>query len=130
WYGGEQGGRAIVDVLTGAYNPAGRLPVTFYASTAQLPAFTDYSMKGRTYRYFTGKPEYPFGYGLSYTRFRYAAPTVARSDADRIVSVRVTNSGAQQGDEVAQLYVTPPQGPGVPRRSLKGFERIHLAAGE
>ena len=78
WYGGEQGGRAIADVLNGSYNPGGRLPVTFYTSVGELPAFTDYAMKGRTYRYFTGTPEYPFVYGLSYTNFRYSAPTVSR----------------------------------------------------
>jgi beta-glucosidase len=130
WYGGEQGGRAIADVLSGSYNPAGRLPVTFYASVGQLPAFTDYAMKGRTYRYFTGRTEYPFGYGLSYTRFRYSAPTVSRTGADRAVSVRITNSGRRSGDEVVQLYVTPPPGGGLPLRSLKGSERILLAPGE
>src|SRR5436305_4869877 len=130
WYGGEQGGRAIADVLSGSYNPAGRLPVTFYRSVGELPAFTDYAMKGRTYRYFTGKTEYAFGYGLSYTHFRYSAPTVSRSGADRVVSVRVANSGQRSGGEVVQLYVTPPPGGGVPLRSLKGFERILLAAGE
>ena len=130
WYGGEQGGRAIADVLSGSYNPAGRLPVTFYRSVGDLPAFTDYAMKGRTYRYLSGKAEYPFGYGLSYTRFRYSAPTVSRSGADRVVSVRVANSGQRGGDEVVQLYLTPPPGGGVPVRSLKGFERIVLAPGE
>jgi beta-glucosidase len=130
WYGGEQGGRAIADVLSGSYNPGGRLPVTFYTSVGELPAFTDYAMKGRTYRYFTGKTDYPFGYGLSYTNFRYSKPTVGRSGADRVVSVRVFNSGPRSGDEVVQLYVTPPPGGGVPLRSLKSFERIHLAAGE
>lgn len=130
WYGGEQGGRAIADVLTGAYVPAGRLPITFYQSTAQLPPFTDYAMKGRTYRYFAARPEYPFGYGLSYTRFSYSASTVSGSGDRRTVSVRVTNSGGREGDEVAELYVTPPDGAGLPMRSLKGFERIHLAPGQ
>ena len=129
WYGGEQGGRAIADVLNGSYNPAGRLPVTFYTSVAEIPAFTDYAMKDRTYRYFTGKAEYPFGYGLSYTHYRYSAPAVSRSGADRVVSVRLANSGQRGGDEVVQLYVTPPPGGGVPLRSLKGFERITLAPG-
>jgi beta-glucosidase len=130
WYPGEQGGRAIADVLTGAYNPGGRLPMTFYASAGQLPPFADYAMKGRTYRYFGGTPEYGFGHGLSYTHFAYGRPEVRVAGEDRIVSVRVTNAGERAGDEVAQLYVSPPQGGGVPLRSLKGFERIHLAAGE
>jgi beta-glucosidase len=130
WYGGEQGGQAIADVLTGAYNPAGRLPVTFYQSIDQVPPFTDYSMKGRTYRYFAGKPEYPFGYGLSYTRFSYGPAIVSGSGDNRKVSVRITNSGSREGDEVAELYVTPPAGAGLPLRSLKGFERIHLAPGQ
>jgi beta-glucosidase len=130
WYGGEQGGRAIADVLSGSYNPGGRLPVTFYTSVGDLPAFTDYAMKGRTYRYFSGTPEYPFGYGLSYTNFHYSAPKVSGSRTDRIVSVRVTNSGSRRGDEVVQVYVTPPPGGGVPLRSLKSFARISLAPGE
>ena len=129
WYGGEQGGRAIADVLSGSYNPGGRLPVTFYASVGELPAFTDYAMKGRTYRYFSGRSEYPFGYGLSYTNFGYSAATVSRSGTDRIVSVRVSNSGRRSGDEVVQLYVTPP-GHGALLRSLKSFARIALAPGE
>ena len=130
WYGGEQGGRAIADVLSGAYNPAGRLPVTFYQSLSELPPFTDYSMKGRTYRYFGGKAEYPFGYGLSYTHFGYGPARVSGSGGHRTVSVQVTNSGAREGDEVVELYVTPPSGAGLPLRSLKGFERVHLAPGE
>ena len=130
WYPGEQGGRAIADVLTGAYNPAGRLPITFYASADQLPGFADYAMKGRTYRYFAGKAEYPFGHGLSYTSFAYSAPKVTRSGADRLVSVRVSNSGARAGEEVVQLYVSPPRAGSLPLRSLKGFERIRLAPGE
>ena len=130
WYPGEQGGRAIADALTGAYNPAGRLPVTFYASTGQLPPFTDYAMKRRTYRYFSGRTEYPFGHGLSYTRFAYSRPEVRTAGKDRIVSVRVTNAGPRAGDEVVQLYVSPPHFGGVPLRSLKGFERVRLTAGE
>jgi beta-glucosidase len=130
WYGGEQGGKAIADVLTGAYNPGGRLPVTFYQSIDQVPPFTDYSMKNRTYRYFSGKPEYPFGYGLSYTRFTYGPATVSGSGDNRIVRVSITNSGPREGDEVAELYVTPPEGAGLPLRSLKGFERVHLGPGQ
>jgi beta-glucosidase len=130
WYGGEQAGRAIADVLTGAYNPAGRLPITFYKSIKQVPPFTDYSMKGRTYRYFSGIPEYPFGYGLSYTRFSYGPARVSRSGDNRNVSVNITNSGSREGDEVAELYLIPPGGAGLPLRSLKGFERIQLAPGQ
>jgi beta-glucosidase len=132
WYPGEQGGRAIAEVLSGAYNPAGRLPVTFYASASQLPPFSDYAMKGRTYRYFGGTPEYAFGHGLSYTHFAYARPRVRSAGKNRLVTVTVTvtNTGSVAGDEVVQLYVSPPQSGGVPLRSLKGFERVHLAAGE
>ncbi|HET7817023.1 MAG TPA: glycoside hydrolase family 3 C-terminal domain-containing protein [Sphingomicrobium sp.] len=134
WYPGEQGGRAIADVLTGAYNPAGRLPVTFYRSSGQLPEFTDYSMKQRTYRYFTGEPEYAFGHGLGFSAFSYSRPRVARTEVraggEQIVSVRVSNRGKRAGDEVVQLHVSAPSGGGTPLRSLKGFERIHLAPGE
>jgi beta-glucosidase len=134
WYGGEQGGRAIGDVLRGDYNPAGRLPISVYRRTDQLPPFTDYAMRGRTYRYFSGSPEYPFGYGLSFTHFRYSNVTVA-GEADETgkrthVSVRVRNDGPTAGDEVVQLYVIPRGRPDAPARSLKGFERIHLRTGE
>jgi beta-glucosidase len=133
WYGGEQGGRAIADVLSGAYNPAGRLPITIYRGLEQLPPFADYSMEGRTYRYFTASPEYPFGYGLSYARFGYSDVKVsARSSAGAAqgVSVRVRNLSAVAGDEVVQLYVATPGRPNTPLRSLKSFERIHLRPGE
>jgi beta-glucosidase len=134
WYGGEQGGRAIGEVLSGQINPSGRLPVTFYTSTDQLPPFADYAMKGRTYRYFTGKPEYPFGAGLSYTRFGYSgllvgAPALKAGEAQR-VTVRVRNDGKVAGDEVVQLYLSVPGRPAAPIRSLKGYDRIHLAPGE
>jgi beta-glucosidase len=133
WYGGEQGGAAIADVLTGKYNPAGRLPITVYSDSEKLPDFADYSMAGRTYRYFTGKPEYPFGYGLSYTRFRYSkvriqAPLLAAGKPQQ-VSVKVRNDGAIPGDEVVQLYVSPERRD-APLRSLKGFERVHVPPGE
>ena len=129
WYGGQSAGTAIADVLFGDYNPAGRLPVTFYKSDNDLPPFSDYSMQNRTYRYFSGEPLYPFGYGLSYTNFRYdqlkAAPT-----GD--VSVRITNTGKMGGEEVAQLYLSYPQSgmTKTPIRALKGFRRLYLAAGE
>ena len=133
WYGGEQGGRAIADGLAGRYNPGGRLPITVYSGTDELPQFADYSMRGRTYRYFTGKPEYPFGFGLSYTRFGYSDAKVAAgllpAGKPQQVTVRVRNEGATPGDEVVQLYVSTPGRADVPLRSLKGFERIHLAPG-
>ena len=133
WYGGEQGGPAIADVLTGAYNPSGRLPVTFYASTAQLPPFEDYAMAGRTYRYFEGRPEYAFGHGLSYTSFAYSRPRVGQArlkGGSQTVTVRVRNTGQKEGEEVVQLYLTVPAAAGMPLRSLRGFERARLAPGE
>jgi beta-glucosidase len=134
WYPGEAGGQAIAEVLAGRVNPSGRLPVTFYADTAQLPAFTDYAMTNRTYRYFTGKPDYPFGHGLSYTRFGYgavatASPTVAAGQGIS-VSATIRNTGAREGDEVAQLYLSAPGREGTPIRSLKGYTRVHLQPGE
>jgi beta-glucosidase len=134
WYPGEEGGTAVAQALAGDFSPAGRLPVTFYKSTDQLPAFEDYSMAKRTYRYFDGEPLYPFGYGLSYTSFRYDNP---RADAAGLssnhsvsVSVDVTNGGAMAGDEVVQLYLTHAGIPGAPLRALQGFQRIHLDLGE
>jgi beta-glucosidase len=130
WYPGGEGGHAVAGLIAGDYSPAGRLPVTFYKSADQLPAFTDYSMKGRTYRYFGGEALYPFGYGLSYTRFAYANARVAKTNTGLDVSVDVTNSGAREGDEVVQLYVSHPGIEGAPLRALAGFDRIHLKKGE
>jgi beta-glucosidase len=134
WYGGQAIGTAVADVLFGDYNPAGRLPVTFYRSVDQLPAFTDYSMEGRTYRYFKGDPLYPFGYGLSYTRFRYTNLKTAASvsiGTPLEVSVDVQNTGAREGDEVVELYLRHPDAAGrTPIHALDGFDRIHLKAGE
>ncbi len=133
WYPGEEGGAAIARTLSGANDPAGRLPVTFYQSVHQLPPFEDYSMQGRTYRYFHGQPLWPFGYGLSYTTFRFsdlqlpAAPIPAGDPLN--VSVRVTNTGQVAGDEVAELYLQFPNIPGAPIRALRGVQRIHLAPG-
>src|SRR6185437_9504724 len=114
-------------------DPAGRLPVTFYKDVQQLPSFEDYSMTGRTYRYFRGEPLWPFGYGLSYTNFRYDAFTVPKAplhaDEPLSVAVKVTNIGSVAGDEVVQLYLRFPDIPGAPLRALRGFQRIHLAAG-
>jgi beta-glucosidase len=129
WYPGQAGGTALADVLFGDYNPGGRLPVTFYKSEDQLPPFDDYSMKGRTYRFFEGEPLYPFGYGLSYTAFTYRnlqAPDEARAGGPVKISVEVQNSGKRDGDEVVQLFV---KHPGVVRE-LQGFERVPLRAGE
>ena len=126
WYPGSEGGTAIADVLFGNYNPAGRLPITFYKSVDQLPPFTDYSMAGRTYRYFKGEPLYPFGYGLSYTRFIYSK---LRSEVgnDVKVSVDVMNAGDTPGDEVVQLYLTDVVASApVPIKTLVGFDRISL----
>jgi len=133
WYSGEEGGRAIANTLSGANNPSGRLPVTFYADTNQLPKFEDYSMKGRTYRYFTGTPLWPFGFGLSYTSFSYDRLDLpngpVRAGRPVRASVTVTNSGKLAGDEVVQLYLTFPDAAGAPIRALRGFRRIHLAPG-
>jgi len=135
WYPGQRGGNAIADVLFGDANPAGRLPVTFYRGVDQLPAFDDYAMTNRTYRYFTGTPLYPFGYGLSYTRFTYRDLDVNRAQvaASDVLeaSVTVTNSGQRAGDEVVQLYerAVSPSRP-MPLRQLRGFARVTLAAGE
>ena len=133
WYAGEEGGRAIANSLSGANNPAGRLPVTFYAGVDQLPNFEDYSMKGRTYRYFTGTPLWPFGYGLSYTSFSYGGLTLPHAPvrAGQLLrtSVVVTNSGKVAGDEVVQLYLTFPSKPGAPLRALRAFRRVRLAPG-
>jgi len=134
WYPGEQGGRAVGEVLFGDVNPAGRLPVTFYQSTADLPDFDDYSMSNRTYRYFNGKPLYAFGYGLSYTTFKFSDPrldskTIA-PDGTMRVSFTVKNTGARDGDEVAQVYFRHVD-PAVaqPKQALCGFVRVHLAKG-
>ena len=135
WYPGGEGGTAIADVLFGDYNPSGRLPVTFYKSVDQLPPFTDYSMQGRTYRYFKGEPLYPFGFGLSYTSFAYSNP---RFDAKSVkagepvkVTVDVKNVGDRAGDEVVQLYLTDVAASApVPIRTLIGFDRISLRPGE
>src|SRR6185436_15781690 len=134
WYPG-QAGNAIADVLFGDYNPAGRLPVTFYGSVSDLPAFDDYRMAGRTYRFFKGQPLYPFGHGLSYTTFTYAnlgtSADSAGTNATVLVSVDVTNSGKRSGDEVVQMYVEH-VGSSVERpiRELRGYRRLTLAAGE
>jgi beta-glucosidase len=134
WYSGEEGGNAIADTLSGKNNPAGRLPVTFYKDTSQLPNFEDYSMQNRTYRYFAGKPLYSFGYGLSYTAFSYSSitvPTAPVHGGDPVEAVAtVTNTGKVAGDEVVELYLKFPPVDGAPRVALRGFQRIHLDPGE
>lgn len=134
WYPGQFGGTAIADVLFGDYNPAGRLPVTFYKSVDQLPPFDDYKMEGHTYRYFRGEPLYPFGYGLSYSKFAYSDLKVIRSakaGSQVRVSAVVQNTGAIAGDEVVQLYITDQAASvPVPIRSLAGISRISLRPGE
>jgi beta-glucosidase len=134
WYGGQSAGTAIADVLFGDYNPSGRLPVTFYKSDSDLPDFNNYSMTNRTYRYFKGKPLYGFGYGLSYTTYKYdqlKVPTTVTSKKDVPVSVRVTNAGKMDGEEVVEVYVTnEDKRLQTPIRALKGFQRVFLKAGE
>ena len=134
WYPGQEGGTAVAQALAGDFSPGGRLPVTFYKSIEQLPAFDDYSMARRTYRYFEGQPLYPFGYGLSYTSFEYRNATVDHASiaADRTVkvSVNVSNTGKMASDEVVQLYLTHPGVAGAPLRALEGFKRIHLDPGQ
>ncbi len=135
WYPGEEGGTAIAETLFGDYNPAGRLPVTFYKSVDQLPPFENYAMEGRTYRFFKGEPLYPFGFGLSYSKFAYSGLTLDRStiDAKRPlnVSVDVRNTSDRAGEEVVQAYVTDLEASvRVPIRSLVGYRRVKLAAGE
>jgi beta-glucosidase len=135
WYPGEEGGAAVADVLFGDYNPGGRLPVTFYKSADQLPPFRDYNMEGKTYRYFKGEPLYPFGYGLSYTTFKYSNLTISPKrltpTSNIQISVEVQNGGTRGGDEVAQLYVTDvAASTPVPIRALKGIKRLYLRPGE
>ena len=135
WYPGENGGTAVADVLLGRYNPAGRLPVTFYKSTSDLPDFQDYSMAGRTYRYYTGKALFPFGYGLSYTSFSYGKPSISAQQISPAGTLQVTvpvhNTGARDGDEVVQVYVrhlksAVPQ----PLHSLCAFQRVSVPSGQ
>ena len=134
WYPGEEGGAGIADVLFGDYNPSGKLPVTFYKSASQLPAFADYRMEGKTYRYFKGDPLYPFGHGLSYTKFEYDKLKLkkrVKAGQSVRVSVEVRNTGAVAGDEVVQLYLTDVAASApVPLRSLRGVERVSLRPGE
>jgi beta-glucosidase len=133
WYGGQSAGTAIADVLLGDYNPAGRLPVTFYKADTDLPSFMSYDMSGRTYRYFKGEALYPFGYGLSFTQFAYSGlktPSVIAKNKNLTIDVTVRNTGTRSGEEVVQLYISHPDAKEkAPIKSLKGFKRIFLEAG-
>jgi beta-glucosidase len=130
WYPGEQGGNALADIIFGDVSPAGRLPVTFYNSTEDLPAYENYAAKGHTYRYYDGKLQYPFGYGLSYTSFSYGLikkPTAAATFKDSIsFTVKVINTGNYDGDEVVQVYIKYPPAERMPIKELKAFKRIHI----
>ncbi len=134
WYPGEEGGTAVAETLSGKNNPSGRLPVTFYTGVDQLPPFDNYAMQGRTYRYFTDTALYPFGYGLSYTKFAYSnlrLPQASLHAGDALnADVTVRNEGKLEGDEVAQLYLKFPSVPGAPNLALRGFQRIHLKPGQ
>ena len=134
WYGGQAAGTAVADILFGDYNPAGRLPITFYKGDSDLPEFVDYKMDNRTYRYFEGKPLYGFGYGLSYTSFKYdqlKMPSKISKGKSVSVSVRITNTGKMNGEEVTQLYlINQNKTIKAPLKTLKGFERISLKSGE
>lgn len=132
WYSGEQGGNALADILFGKVSPSGRLPVTFYQSLNDLPAYDNYQMEGRTYRYFKGAPHFPFGYGLSYTTFGYTwkqKPVKKYTVKDTLsVVVTIKNTGAMNGDEIAQAYIDYPDGERMPLKELKQFKRITIPA--
>jgi beta-glucosidase len=134
WYPGEEGGTAVAETLSGKNNPGGRLPVTFYTGVDQIPPFESYDMKGRTYRYFEGTPLYPFGYGLSYTKFAYSHLVLPKAavQAGQPLAAEVTikNTGKLAGDEVAQLYLSFPDVAGKPIRALRAFKRVHLDPGQ
>lgn len=134
WYGGQGGAYALADIIFGDYNPSGKLPVTFYASTDQLPDFLNYDMDGRTYRYFEGTPLYPFGYGLSYTSFEYGKAKLSKKSvkagAGVDVTIPVTNCGDRDGEEVVQVYVKSLDNPEAPIKALKGFEKVNIKAGK
>ena len=134
WYPGQGGAKALAEVIFGDYNPGGKLPVTFYRSNDDLPDFLDYSMKNRTYRYFTGQPQYAFGYGLSYTTFAVGKGKLSKSsmkaDGKVTITVPVTNTGSREGTETLQVYVKALDDAGAPIKALKGFQKLSLAAGE
>ena len=129
WYPGQEGGTAVADVLFGDYNPGGKLSVTFYKDDSQLPDYEDYSMKGRTYRYFNDAL-FPFGYGLSYTTFEIGMPTIAGTGADLQLGIPVTNTGEKDGTEIVQLYIRNLADKEGPLKSLRGFQRVEVKAGQ
>ena len=130
WYDGEQGGLALADVLTGRYNPSGKLPVTFYRSTDDLPDFLDYTMKNRTYRYFTGEPLFPFGYGLSYTTFSFSKPSVKVNGDNVTLTLTMKNTGNVDGIETAQVYYRRTADKEGPQKTLCAYQQVSLKAGE
>ena len=126
WYAGEQGGHALADVIFGDYNPSGKLAVTFYKDDTQLPPFEEYRMVGRTYRYFKGEPLYPFGYGLSYTTYKYGKPHYENGK----ITINIKNTGAMDGTEIVQVYMRRPADKSGPLKTLRGYARVNLKAGE
>ena len=134
WYPGQAGGTAIADVLFGDYNPAGRLPVTFYKNMQQLPDYEDYSMKGRTYRFMNETPLFPFGHGLSYTRFSYGKAELNQSKVRKgekvVLTIPVSNIGQRDGEEVVQVYISRPDDKEGPQKTLRGFQRVSIAKGK
>ena len=133
WYPGQAGGTAVAETLFGDYNPSGALPVTFYKNVNQLPDFEDYNMTNRTYRYFTDKPLFPFGYGLSYTTFTYGEaqiPATAKVNETIQINVPVTNSGKMDGDEIVQVYLKKQDDAEGPIKALRAFKRVHIPAGK
>ncbi len=134
WYGGESGGQAVADVLFGDYNPSGKLPITFYKDTTQFPGFEDYSMKGRTYRYMTGEPLFPFGYGLSYTTFSignaHLNKTQLGKDESVVITIPITNTGKRSGTEIMQVYVKKANDASGLVKTLRGFKRTETVAGK
>jgi len=135
WYPGEQGGKAVADIIFGDVIPSGKLPITFPASTAQLPSYDDYSMKGRTYRYMTEKPQYPFGFGLSYTKFNFdsislSVPSI-KQGSSLVASVKISNTGKYDAEEVVQIYISrDDRSDDEPFSSLRAFRRVFIPAGE
>jgi beta-glucosidase len=134
WYGGESGGQAVADVLFGDYNPSGKLPITFYKDTTQLPGFEDYSMKGRTYRYMTAEPLFQFGYGLSYTNFSIGTAQLNKTEITKneslAITIPVTNTGKRNGTEIVQVYVKKVNDANGPIKTLRGFKRMEINAGK
>jgi len=134
WYGGESGAQAVADVLFGDYNPSGKLPITFYKDTTQLPGFEDYSMKGRTYRYMTSEPLFSFGYGLSYTSFAIGNAQLNKTqlgkDESVVLTIPVTNTGKRSGTEIVQVYVKKVSDTSGLVKTLRGFKRTDVAAGK